>query len=181
MRGFDVSSHFPVDDDSLFHMIGREDGRGPEERLLLAVLERAIRDYIGGSAEDKADATEWLYTPVPLMQADGSRYLEPFSFPWLCQFLELDRNEMLEKLEAAVRQSRDGSLPFFLDKRFVDLSNTKGRRPRAGGKKMPGAEPVQDGNWIPQVVARRPKGAPSDRYHSSVEGHSEHVPVACSA
>ena len=47
----------------------------PERRLLLAILERAILDYVGNDSKEVLEAGDWLFT-------DGEQKAMPaFSFP----------------------------------------------------------------------------------------------------
>ena len=67
-----------------------------ERGLLLAILERAINDALGlvacgtysqiGRLETIAEAREWLGLQIGGGNMDE---LEPFSFPWVCDHLEL--------------------------------------------------------------------------------------------
>lgn len=64
----------------------------PEKRLLYAIVERAVRDCLGSRDEDSQEATEWLF-------CDGNtRETIPFSFPWICENLELDQSEFRSRV-----------------------------------------------------------------------------------
>ncbi len=54
----------------------------PEKRLLAAVLQRAVTDYITGDGEIKEGARVWLMENV---QTDA-----PLSFKFICEALDLD-------------------------------------------------------------------------------------------
>ena len=60
-----------------------------EKRLLFAVLERAVRDFLSTNEEEKATARIWLE------DIEGS---DPFSFPWICEMLELNCNQLLDRI-----------------------------------------------------------------------------------
>lgn len=125
--------------------------RPPEERLVLAVLERAVRDFIGGSAADASDAREWLYA------AAASGEPEPYSFPWICEQLGLLPREVLTRLELALKQSKEGSLPFFLDKRFADSSKS---RPSKSPERI-----TKDSRELPTPAGAQDRGAPAGLAH----------------
>lgn len=54
----------------------------PEKRLLAAVLQRAVTDYITGEGEIREGARIWLMEDVP---TDA-----PLSFRFICEALDLD-------------------------------------------------------------------------------------------
>lgn len=72
----------------------------PERRLLAAVLNRAITDFLCDSdPKSQEEAKEWIFTPL-------SDAPEPFSFQFVCMELDLDPEESqtaLTKLESGVR------------------------------------------------------------------------------
>ncbi len=54
----------------------------PERRLLAAVLQRAITDYLTGDGDLKASAEAWLM--------DGEPDDAPLTFKFICEALDLD-------------------------------------------------------------------------------------------
>ncbi len=62
----------------------------PELRLLAAVLQRAIHDFIGGEGEVRDGARSWLMDDEP---TDA-----PLSFRFICEALDLD----VESLRKAI-------------------------------------------------------------------------------
>ena len=56
----------------------------PELRLLVAVLERAVRDYLGSNKRRQEEAARWLFTEI-----SDANSGEPFSFAWICEELGL--------------------------------------------------------------------------------------------
>jgi len=62
----------------------------PELRLLAAVLQRAIHDFIGGEGDVRDGARAWLMEDEP---TDA-----PLSFRFICEALDLD----LESLRKAI-------------------------------------------------------------------------------
>ena len=67
-------------------------GFNPERRLLAAVLQRAITDYLTGEGELQEQAGEWLYS------SDDTS--ESFGFAFICEALDFHK----EELRKAVRR-----------------------------------------------------------------------------
>ena len=61
-------------------------GFNPERRLLAAVLQRAITDYLTGEGELQISAYEWLFGA----EAPG----EDFCFSYVCEALDFHREEL---------------------------------------------------------------------------------------
>jgi hypothetical protein len=66
----------------------------PERELLLAVLDRCVLDYHGTNLKLKAAANEWLFEEEP---QDVRR---EFSFPWICEFLGLEKSRLRDCIRA---------------------------------------------------------------------------------
>lgn len=66
-------------------------GSLPEKRLLAAVLQRAVADYVGGEAELKAEAKLWLMTD----EASDA----PLTFKFICEALDLDAGSLRKAIE----------------------------------------------------------------------------------
>jgi hypothetical protein len=71
----------------------------PEKRLLAAVLQRTITDFIGGEGEVQDGARSWLMEDAP---SDS-----PLSFIFICEALDLD-HESLRKAILVQHQSAAG-------------------------------------------------------------------------
>lgn len=74
----------------------------PELRLLAAVLQRAIHDYIGGDGDTRENARSWLMDDEP---SDS-----PLTFLFICEALDLDpaslRKSIERQAEAQVSEMR---------------------------------------------------------------------------
>lgn len=72
----------------------------PELRLLAAVLQRAIHDFIGGEGDVREGARAWLLDDEP---TDA-----PLSFQFICEALDLDgeslRKAIQRQAEAQMRE-----------------------------------------------------------------------------
>jgi len=64
--------------------------RIPERHLLVAILRRALFDYVQGSGEEKVAARDWLF--------DEDQHTL-FSFRWICTQLEIDAGSILFRLK----------------------------------------------------------------------------------
>lgn len=61
-------------------------GFNPEKRLLAAVLQRAITDYITGEGELQESAKQWLFS------SDDTN--ESFGFAYICEALDFHIEEL---------------------------------------------------------------------------------------
>ena len=61
-------------------------GFNPERRLLAAILQRAITDFLTGEGELQLSAREWLYSPE-----DPN---ETFGFSYICEALDFHLEEL---------------------------------------------------------------------------------------
>lgn len=64
----------------------------PERRLLAAVLQRAITDYLTGDGDLKASAEAWLMHGEP---EDA-----PLTFKFICEALDLDYDSLKEAIRS---------------------------------------------------------------------------------
>lgn len=99
---------FPIIDGDAFSLFDVPNGTGtPERRLLLAILERAILDYVGNDAREVSEAQEWLFDP----EEEGH-----FSFSWVCQELDLDVEIIAEKIRKMPRRGNRRVAPWYFTK-----------------------------------------------------------------
>ncbi|MDZ4786339.1 MAG: hypothetical protein SGJ02_09725 [bacterium] len=66
-------------------------GSLPEKRLLAAVLQRAVADYVGGEPELKSEAKLWLMTD----EASDA----PLTFHFICEALDLNVDSLRKAIE----------------------------------------------------------------------------------
>jgi hypothetical protein len=62
----------------------------PEKRLLAAVLQRAITDFLSGDADVQADSCQWLMDDEPT----GS----PLTFQFVCEALDIDADGLRKQI-----------------------------------------------------------------------------------
>lgn len=77
-------------------------GFNPERRLLAAVLQRAITDYLTGEGELQESAADWLYGPEDTSEA--------FGFGYICEALDFHQEELRKAIR---RQLENGRLDGF--------------------------------------------------------------------
>ena len=71
-------------------------GFNPERRLLTAVLQRAITDYLSCEGEVQESAREWLY------ESDSMQ--DEFGFTYICEALDFHKEELRKAIN---RQYQD--------------------------------------------------------------------------
>ena len=79
----------------------------PERRLLLAILERAILDFVGNEPREVEQAEEWLFGDLD--QESNDR----FSFPWVCEQLDLDMHKVASKVRSMPRRGSRKVAPWY--------------------------------------------------------------------
>ena len=79
----------------------------PERRLLLAILERAILDFVGNEPREVEQAEEWLFGDL------DSDTNEKFSFPWVCEQLDLDMYKVATKIRSMPRRGSRKVAPWY--------------------------------------------------------------------
>jgi hypothetical protein len=82
----------------------------PERRLLLAILERAILDYVGNDEREATQASEWLFGWF------GTQIHDHFSFPWLCEQLDLDCHKIALQIKAMPKRGSRRVAPWYFSK-----------------------------------------------------------------
>ena len=68
--------------------------RSPERRLLVALLRRAILDYLSSDTLEAIEAQEWLFSEEAF-----SEYHDDFSFNWICEQLGIETSQLLKQLK----------------------------------------------------------------------------------
>ena len=82
----------------------------PERRLLTAILERAILDYVGNDEKEMKQAEVWIFGDL-----DESESTE-FSFPWLCRELDLDVKFISAKIKEMPKRGSNRIAPWYFAK-----------------------------------------------------------------
>ena len=94
----------------------------PERRLLLAILERAMLDYVGNDSAEVSAAESWLF-------ASDCSACDEFTFPWLCQQLDLDQTHISKLIRSMPRRGKQRIAPWYFAKSIEKAAgrNTAGR------------------------------------------------------
>jgi hypothetical protein len=82
----------------------------PERRLLLAILERAILDFVGNDERELEQAEQWLFG------CERANRNEHFSFEWVCEQLDLDPKRISEKIRSMPRRGNRKVAPWYFTK-----------------------------------------------------------------
>lgn len=95
----------------------------PERRLLAAVMQRAITDYVSGDGELQESARQWLFG----LDDPG----ESFGFAYICEALDFHMEEMRKAIqlqyEAHIRNSKKAAKPQVVEAsdKIDELSNVE--------------------------------------------------------
>lgn len=104
-------SSFPSIDREYQEAVGLPNVTGtPERRLLLAILERAILDYVGNEPKEIEEAERWLFSEP---DEDNSSH---FSFSWVCEQLDLDTFKIANKIRSMPRRGNRKVAPWYFQK-----------------------------------------------------------------
>jgi len=123
-----AATSFTVDEDSLSWFESPNMTGTPERRLILAVLERAILDYVGNDAQEAREAREWLFGEEfrsgsgPYGDPYGENF-EMFSLSWVCHQLDLDRNYIRKQIFAMPKRGSQRVAPWYFKKPESDTGN----------------------------------------------------------
>jgi hypothetical protein len=101
----------PVIDNEAYNLIDAPMLTGtPERRLLLAMVERAILDFVGNDPVEVEEAESWIFGELE------STPLRPFTFPWICQHLDLDVASIAQTIKAMPRRGKNRVAPWYFNK-----------------------------------------------------------------
>lgn len=110
-----ASSVFPGIDREYYQVIGLPNMTGsPERRLLLAILERAILDYVGNDQREVEEAEAWLFGEL------DDPTLDQFSFSWVCEQLDLDMYKIAGKIRSMPRRGNRKVAPWYFTKTLIN-------------------------------------------------------------
>ena len=109
------SSAFPGVDREYYQVIGLPNMTGtPERRLLLAILERAILDFVGNDQREVDEAESWIFGELDTPKN------EQFSFSWVCEQLDLDMYQISSKIRQMPRRGNRKVAPWYFSKSIVN-------------------------------------------------------------
>ena len=115
----------PKIDEEVNSILGIDDHSStPERRLLAALLERAILDFVGNDHSEVNAAEEWLFD----WQSDVAEHpgeivpLKDFSFRWVCHYLDLNPYKTAAFIKAMPKRGSHRVAPWYFNK---DNQSTK--------------------------------------------------------
>lgn len=114
----DNLKRFQVDDISSGEHFGAPNPAGtPERNLLMAVLERAILDFVGNDKKDLNQAEEWIFAPR------NNDDFPPFSFGWVCKELDLDPERISNVIKQMPKRGARRVAPWYFEKHSKEQIN----------------------------------------------------------
>lgn len=81
----------------------------PERNLMMAVLERAILDFVGNNPADIKSAETWIF-------AENEEPQQEFSFTWVCSELDIDPKRIAEAIKAMPKRGNNRVAPWYFSK-----------------------------------------------------------------
>ena len=104
----------PKLDEEVISMLGIDDHSStPERRLLAALLERAILDYVGNDSSEVDAAQEWLFD---WQLEDANAPMRDFSFRWVCHYLDLNAVKVAAFIKAMPKRGSHRVAPWYFNK-----------------------------------------------------------------
>ena len=93
----------------------------PERRLLLAILERAILDYVGNDAKEAREASIWIFGHSEMQDnleedADDEAKYDIFSFRGVCQQLDLNWQNIARIIKEMPKRGNRRVAPWYQQK-----------------------------------------------------------------
>ena len=86
----------------------------PERRLLLAIVERAILDFVGNDQKEVEESEYWIFS------GDGDENKERFSFGWVCQELDLDIKDIRDKIKNMPKRGESRIAPWYTTRSYAN-------------------------------------------------------------
>jgi len=103
-----MAQNYPMIDRDAFVLFDSPNMTGtPERRLILAVLERAILDFVGNDEKETEAAEAWLFGDL-----EEKNFTE-FSFPWICQELDLETDNIAKKIREMPKRGSQRVAPWY--------------------------------------------------------------------
>lgn len=84
----------------------------PERNLVLAILERAILDYVGNNEKEVRRAEAWLFTTN---EDYDENQIEDFSFEWVCHQLDLEPKKIAKIIRDMPKRGKSRVAPWYND------------------------------------------------------------------
>lgn len=88
----------------------------PERNLILAILERAILDYVGNDAKEAKRAENWIFDSE---EEFNENLTDNFSFEWVCQQLDLEPEKISRIIKEMPKRGKNRVAPWYFDNYHV--------------------------------------------------------------
>jgi len=86
----------------------------PERNLLMAILERAILDYVGNDEKEVQAVEDWIFTDnAQELESERSEATGEFSFPWICEQLDLNPPQVAELIKNMPKRGSRRVAPWY--------------------------------------------------------------------
>ncbi len=103
----------------------------PEGKLMLAMLERAILDYVGNDKKEQDEASVWLFD----WTEDDIEDPHEFSFPWVCDYLGLDPLRISAAVKAMPKRGEHRIAPWYFAPALKPLASAAKESPTVLGER----------------------------------------------
>jgi len=103
-------STLEIDDEAWDQYESPNEQGTPERNMLMAVLERAILDYVGNERREVEDAAQWIFNHT--LEDKG----RACSFPWICNELDLDPKYVMDTIAAMPKRGSHRTAPWYFTK-----------------------------------------------------------------
>lgn len=121
---------YPVIDQEAYNLFDAPQLTGtPERRLLLAILERAILDFVGNDPVETAEAEDWIFGEL-----EEGLSMEPFTFGWICQFLDLEAVEIAKTIRKMPRRGTNRVAPWYFMNRATSITKADNAKPASSSE-----------------------------------------------
>ena len=108
-----MRTNVPLIDDDAATLFDTPNMTGtPERRLLLAIIERAVLDYVGNDERETESAEAWLFGDLDNPNSDNPLSGE-FSFAWICRELDLDIQKIARKISEMPKRGARRVAPWY--------------------------------------------------------------------
>lgn len=89
----------------------------PERNLILAILERAILDYVGNNEKEAKKAENWIFdsNDDDNKNLSDENLTDDFSFEWVCQQLDLEPTRIARIIKEMPKRGNNRVAPWYFE------------------------------------------------------------------
>lgn len=107
------TSDFNSDESVIFEVLSSRRST-PEGRLMIAVLERAVLDFIGNEKNEAHDAERWIFDTSTVDLDDPHE----FSFDWVCDELGLTSTHVRQVIARMPKRGETRVAPWYISQSY---------------------------------------------------------------